>query len=98
MADVGEPFTRPQLEVFLAGILMQRDGEATIKADVVRASENAADGLRMVQMCHNNGDITIELMKPWPAPCLRVHPHVLEEDGKCWRCGWAPEDHKEKVG
>lgn len=71
MADVGEPFTRPQLEVFLAGLLMSKDGEATISADVVRKAENAADGIRMVQLCHNNGDITIELMKPWPSPCAR---------------------------
>lgn len=93
MPDVGEPFTRPQLEVFLAGLLMSKDGEATIPADVVRAAEAAADGIRMAQLCHVNGNITIELLKPWPSPCTRVHPKLVEEDGTCWRCGWLPAEH-----
>lgn len=91
---VGEPFTRPQLEVFLAGLLMSKDGEATIPADVVRAAEAAADGLRMVQKCHVSGDITIELLLPWPAPCSRQYvSKAMLDDGKCWRCGWEPEAH-----
>jgi hypothetical protein len=104
---MAEPFTRPQLEVFLAGLLMSGDGEATIENVYVKAGEAAADGIRMKQLCHVNGDITIELEKPWPNPCRRTsysnrqpgqEPGMLTEDGKCWRCGWLPEEHLREAG
>lgn len=95
MSATGEPFTRPQLEVFLAGLLMSGDGEATIENVYVKAGEAAADGIRMVQKCHANGDITIELLKPWPNPCHRKGwDDAMLVDGNCWRCGWAPDEHR----
>lgn len=99
--EVGHPFTRPQLEVFLAGLLMQGDGEAVVENVYVKAGEAAADGIRLLQLCHTNGDITIELAKPWPAPCRRAAVRdgisLLLEDGKCWRCGWEPMGHRHEM-
>lgn len=89
-----EPFTRPQLEVFLAGVLLDHEGRIEIPADTVRDAESAADGLRLVQLCHSDGSIVIAFEGRWPVPCAEYQEPDEGIVKPCVRCRHTELDHR----
>lgn len=91
-------FTRPQLEVFLAGVLLAQmeQGRIEIPHDAIRDAEAAADGLRLAQLCKSDGTIVITFKDRWPVPCREYQE---PDDGivkPCVLCRHTELDHRDR--